>query len=56
MIKVESFRCYDCGRDVAPEKGPILVLRHNPEGAGVKRVKVCSKCQYKTQPQKKSKK
>lgn len=50
MKTVITFTCHDCGKQVETERQPILALRQNPNGAGVLRVKVCSKCQYKIQP------
>ena len=42
--KLSRFTCNDCGRTL--EGIPKSVLRRNKDGAGVKRVNVCSRCMY----------
>jgi len=42
--KFLKFTCHDCGR--ALEGIPKSVLRQNKDGAGVKRVNVCSRCEF----------
>ena len=48
----EKFTCHDCGRAVESE--PNLVLRVKGQGAGVHRVKICTKCRLGKQPEKRS--